>query len=111
MGLTKSQASLYLALLKCGETDSEKLLEKANLPGQQVFRILSELQEVGLVEKKLVAKAYKVKAIPPEFGLKIVLNQKLKRYQAMQESVIESFQKAHWYFSQFTNPVVFQLTD
>jgi sugar-specific transcriptional regulator TrmB len=76
------------------------------LPPEKVFRIFGELQEIGLVEKNVV-KAESFKAVPPEIGLKIVLTKRLKRYQEMEESLIDSFQKAHWFFSEFTNPAVF----
>jgi sugar-specific transcriptional regulator TrmB len=54
IGLTKSQVELYLFLLKLGEIGRKTLLEKAHLPSEQVFRILGELQEIGLVEKNLL---------------------------------------------------------
>jgi sugar-specific transcriptional regulator TrmB len=105
MGFTRSQATVYLSLLKLGDTDSKELSKEANLSSQQVFRIIRELQEIGLVERELIMKPYKFKAIPPELGLKLVLTQRLKQYREMQENVIESFKKAQWYFNKFAKPI------
>ena len=52
IGFTKTQAKLYLTLIKLGQTDGNSLGKSAEVPRQIVYRTLDELQNMGLIEKK-----------------------------------------------------------
>ena len=64
MGLTHSQAKLYVALVRmraCATANA--LSNSSNIARQDVYRILEELQNLGLVEK-IIANPALFKAIP-----------------------------------------------
>ena len=58
LGLTVSQAKVYLALLKL-ETDNKgiTIAKFADVPRQDVYRLLDELQQIGIVQKTLTRPA------------------------------------------------------
>lgn len=84
IGFTKTQANLYLALLKLGQTDGKTLSKKSNSPRTIVYRTLDELQKKGLVERELTS-PYKFKATPLKEGLEILMSQKRQEYKEIQE--------------------------
>jgi sugar-specific transcriptional regulator TrmB len=54
LGLTSSQAKIYLYLVRCNDNTTVNVLSDiSNIVRQDVYRILEELQEIGLVEKTL----------------------------------------------------------
>jgi sugar-specific transcriptional regulator TrmB len=64
MGLTHSQAKLYVALVRMHAcTTANALSKSSNVARQDVYRILEELQSLGLVEK-IIANPTLFKAIP-----------------------------------------------
>lgn len=86
IGFTKTQAKVYLTLLKTGETDARTLSKKTGLPKPEVYRTVKELQEKGLVEKELTAPS-KFMATPIQFGLQILMNQKVKQFKKVQTKI------------------------
>ncbi len=79
LGCVPSQAKLYLSLLKMGEADGKTISQHSGMPRQEVYRILCELQEMGLVEK-VIAVPLRFKAVPIQDGLSILLMQKAREY-------------------------------
>ncbi len=77
LGLTTSQAKVYIALLRLA-TDSKgiTIAKFADVPRQDVYRLLVELQEIGLVQKT-IAKPATFRASPPEEAVDILLRKKL----------------------------------
>lgn len=59
LGLTFLQAKVYLALVKSGTATIKEISKTAGVARQDLYRITSELQKLGLVEKVI--------AIPTEF--------------------------------------------
>jgi sugar-specific transcriptional regulator TrmB len=59
LGLTVLQAKVYLALIKTGSSTIKEISKTAGIARQDLYRITSELQQLGLVEKVI--------AIPAEF--------------------------------------------
>ncbi len=51
-GLTKDQANLYEILVKNGPSPARKIARKTTISRPLVYKVLNELTEVGLVEKK-----------------------------------------------------------
>lgn len=86
MGFTQTQAKVYLALLKLGESDARTLYRKADLPQPEVYRALDELGRKGLVEKEVAAPS-KFIATPIEFGLQILMNQKLQQCMELKKKM------------------------
>ena len=84
LGLTPSQAKLYLIILKIGRADGKTIAKHSGVARQEVYRILCELQESGLVEK-IIAKPYEFRAIPLQDGLSSLLTQKAEEYSEAKE--------------------------
>jgi sugar-specific transcriptional regulator TrmB len=84
IGFTKTQAKLYLTLLKLEEADAKTLSEKTNVARPEIYRTLNELQKKGLVEKEINV-PYKFKATPIDLGLKILIDQRLQHCEDIRE--------------------------
>lgn len=63
LGFTKTQAKIYLTLLKTGKTNAKTLETLAKTPRPVVYRTLAELGQNGLVEKE-IAQPYGFRATP-----------------------------------------------
>jgi sugar-specific transcriptional regulator TrmB len=75
LGLTKSQANVYLTLLKLGQATGKTLSQNAKVARQEIYRILGELQEKGCVEK-LIALPTEFKPVPIQECLLMLVKQK-----------------------------------
>ena len=66
LGLTASQAKVYLALLRLATDNKGTTIAKfADVPRQDVYRLLAELQQIGIVQKTL-ARPATFRCVPPE---------------------------------------------
>jgi sugar-specific transcriptional regulator TrmB len=92
MGFTKTQAKIYLTLLKLEEADVRMLCEKTNVARPEVYRTLGELQKRGLVEKE-IATPYRFKATPVDLGLKILIDQRIQQCNEIQAKANEFIQQ------------------
>jgi sugar-specific transcriptional regulator TrmB len=79
LGLTVLQAKVYIALAKLGTSTGRTTAKTAQVAPQDVYRILGELLEKGLVEK-IITKPTLYKATPIEDGLAILLQNKKDEY-------------------------------
>jgi sugar-specific transcriptional regulator TrmB len=75
VGLTSNQAKLYIALLKAGRLSALNVSKHSKVPRQEVYRVLNELQDMGLVEK-IIAIPNEFEAIPIDLGLQILISKK-----------------------------------
>jgi sugar-specific transcriptional regulator TrmB len=87
-GLTQSQAHLYLALLKKGKTNAACLSRQTGTPRTETYRILNELQEIGLVEKQLRV-PYVYQAISIKDGAQSLLTKKFEEYKETRKKINE----------------------
>jgi sugar-specific transcriptional regulator TrmB len=92
LGFTPSQAKLYLTLLKIGRASGRTISKHSRVARQEVYRILSELQEMGLVEK-VIATPCEFRPIPIQNGLSILLMQKAKEYRETEKTIGNLLQK------------------
>jgi sugar-specific transcriptional regulator TrmB len=83
LGLTASQGKVYVALLKLG-TDSKgtTIAKFAAVPRQDVYRLLSELQHIGIVQKTL-DKPAKFRSTPPKEAVNILLRRKMDDFSEL----------------------------
>jgi sugar-specific transcriptional regulator TrmB len=72
IGLTVLQAKVYLALVTLGEATIKAISKTARVARQDIYRITSELQKYGLVEK-IIATPNEFKVIPLRDGISILL--------------------------------------
>jgi len=78
LGLTVLQAKVYIALAKLGTSTGRTTAKEAEVASQDVYRVLSELQEKCLVEK-IISKPNKYRPIQIEEGLTILLQRRNKQ--------------------------------
>ena len=65
LGLSAFQSKIYLTLLKVDEANVLTIAKTSNVARQEIYRVIGELQNRGLVEKVL-AKPVRYKAVPIE---------------------------------------------
>lgn len=85
LGLTVLQAKVYVALVKLGTSTSRSTAKEAKVASQDVYRILSELQETGLVEK-IIAKPNMYHAMPLTKGLSMLLQRRKAKTRQLQKT-------------------------
>jgi sugar-specific transcriptional regulator TrmB len=85
LGLTVLQAKVYVALAKLGTATSHSTAKEAKVASQDVYRVLSELQETGLVEK-IIAKPNMYHAMPLSKGLSMLLSRRKKQTKQLEKT-------------------------
>lgn len=67
-GLSGNEAKTYLALVQLKQATARAIARLANLPRQEIYRVMPRLERLGIVEV-IVSKPTKFLAIPPEDAL------------------------------------------
>jgi len=75
LGLTISQAKVYLALLELKKATGKIISKHSKVARQEVYRVLAELQKKGLVEK-IIAMPTEFKPIPIEDYIPLLIERK-----------------------------------
>ena len=83
-GFKDTEAKLYLALLKTGETTAGALQKATKMPRPVVYRTLSELHEKGFVDKELTM-PNNFRATPLNLVLEIILKRKTQDYRELEK--------------------------
>jgi sugar-specific transcriptional regulator TrmB len=86
LGLTRLQAKVYLALIQYGTMKTKKLAELSEVARPDVYRTLSKLKNMGLVEQEIV-KPVRFKAIQTDIALNILLENKKRNYDQLKIKV------------------------
>lgn len=84
MGLTQNQAKLYLCLLSLGKSTAGALAKQTGLARQEVYRVLQELYEGGLVEKT-IDNPTGFQAVTIHEGILMLSLKKAKQYEQTQQ--------------------------
>lgn len=84
IGLTKGEITVYLALLKLGETTTGKIIKEAQISSGKIYEILDKLMQKGLAAYIVKEKTKYFSASSPQRILDYVeeLEQKLNREKA-----------------------------
>ncbi|MGB9960488.1 MAG: TrmB family transcriptional regulator [Candidatus Bathyarchaeales archaeon] len=88
LGLTLLQARTYLALSKLGKATIKTISKVSNVARQDVYRIMPELEKLGLAEK-IVAAPTMYKATPIKEGIYFLLQRKTQEYSELQKKTIK----------------------
>jgi sugar-specific transcriptional regulator TrmB len=80
LGINRSQARIYLTLLKMHRTNASKLWEHSGVARQDVYRILKELYQRGLVEV-IVGVPTEYKAVPIEDAVALLTKNRKKEVE------------------------------
>jgi DNA-binding MarR family transcriptional regulator len=86
LGLKVLQAKVYLTLAKLGTSTGRATAKEAKVAPQDVYRVLTELQEAGLVEK-IIAKPNKYQAMPLDQGLSMLLERRNNQTERLKKAV------------------------
>jgi sugar-specific transcriptional regulator TrmB len=103
IGLTVLQAKVYLALVTLGQATVKAISKTAGVARQDIYRITSELQEYGLVEK-VIATPNECKVIPLKDGISILL-QRIHEERAEADSKVMKLIQRHKDNNAKTNPL------
>lgn len=97
LGLTISQAKVYLELLELKKASGKITAKHSKMARQEVYRVLAELQEKGLVEK-IIARPTEFEPISIEDCLSILIEDKkneISENQKKATSLLQKFKKKH----------------
>jgi len=81
IGLTPTEAKVYLALLELGESKAGEILKKSNLNSGRIYEVLSSLEKKGLISTIIKKKIKLFIPSPPER----VLSYAKERIEALEE--------------------------
>ena len=93
LGLTPNQSKLYLSLLRNGNSTGRTLSKETSFARQEVYRILEELHDRGLVEKS-IATPTEFRAIKVQEAISILVLERTKKLEQTKEriqSLIDSY--------------------
>jgi sugar-specific transcriptional regulator TrmB len=95
LGLNRSEARVYNTLYEIGTAKATTISKASRVPRPDVYRTLSKLSELGLVEK-LISYPLRFRPVPIETGVAILLELKSKKYNELKSkstSLIHSLNK------------------
>ncbi|MGD6810124.1 MAG: TrmB family transcriptional regulator [Candidatus Bathyarchaeia archaeon] len=95
LGLTISQAQVYLTITKLGTATAKTVATLNSLDRANVYRVLLALQKLNLIEKMLTA-PINFKALPIKEGIQMLLENRQKEQQEIEsktKELIEKYQK------------------
>jgi len=95
LGLNSSEARVYSTLYETGTAKATTIAKASRVPRPDVYRTLSKLNELGLVEK-IISHPLRFRSIPIETGIAILLERKAKKYNELKSksaSLIHSLNK------------------
>ncbi len=94
LGLNSTEAKVYLALLRLGQSKAKAIWKTSKVNRQDLYRILNELERKGLVEKILATPA-EFRAPPIQDGLTSLLKERAQELDNLMErakQLIASFE-------------------
>jgi sugar-specific transcriptional regulator TrmB len=92
LGLTILQAKIYVTLTKLGKADARTISKQSNVVREEIYRIMPELEKIGLAEKTLTRPTL-YKATLLKDGLGILIQRKAEetcRLQKKTRNIIQN---------------------
>ncbi len=90
LGLTHMEAKVYLVLLGLKSATANEIHRQSNVARQDVYRILSELEEKDLIEK-IIAKPTKFRSIPANDVISFLLQKRNEKNRQLRKKAIRLF--------------------
>ena len=84
IGLTSTQAKVFLTLASLGKAKARTIWKNSGVARQDIYRILTELQEKGLAEK-IIATPIEYTVLPIQDALAILLRRKAQEYEEIEK--------------------------
>ena len=95
LGLTRTQAKVYIANLKAGRATAKTISKFAGIGREEVYRVLPALLALGLITRIIITPSM-YEAILPKNAITILLRNKeeeLSKVRAQMNEFLESFQE------------------
>ena len=102
LGLTICQAKAYLAAIQNGTT-AKKISENTKIARPYVYRVITELEKLGLIEKAIDNKSV-IKAVPLQVGISFLIQR--KKQETL--SITQKAQKLLRDFKKYDNKTIVQ---
>lgn len=80
LGLSFSQARVYVALGEAEQLSAEAISRATNIHRGNVYRVIDSLSSLGLVERRLTTKKNLFAAMPLKEGIELLLSRKDREY-------------------------------
>lgn len=93
LGLTLNQARTYYALAQMGSANARSIAAKAGITRQEVYRVMSYLQEAGLVER-LLNQPTMYRAVSLKQALDTLMKRKKEEDAELRRKIIELLHEA-----------------
>lgn len=90
IGLTRTEAKIYLTLLDLGESKAGDILKKAEINSGRIYEVLSSLEMKGFVSK-IIKKGVKFFIPSPPAIIREYLNEKREKINGQEEGIDEIF--------------------
>ncbi|MGD6851296.1 MAG: TrmB family transcriptional regulator [Candidatus Bathyarchaeia archaeon] len=90
LGLTQTEARVYTTLLALRSSTARNIHTVAKVARQDVYQLLSDLQEKGLIEK-LIGKPAKFQAIPPSDAIAILTQKRNENTRRLEKRAVDHF--------------------
>jgi sugar-specific transcriptional regulator TrmB len=90
LGLTFLQSTIYLTLTQIGKAEVKKISNTSNVARSDVYRVISTLEQMGLVEK-IVSTPTMYRAITLKEGYTLLLQNKTKECAELHDKVSDLF--------------------
>jgi sugar-specific transcriptional regulator TrmB len=90
LGLTHLQAKVYTALLSLKTANARNVQRQSNIARQDIYRILTELEEKDLVEK-IIAKPAKFRPIPANEAISTLLQKRKEENHQLRKKATQLF--------------------
>jgi sugar-specific transcriptional regulator TrmB len=92
LGLTHTEAKVYITLLFLNTTTARNIHRTSNVARQDVYQILSDLEEKGLIEK-VIAKPAKFRPTPANDAVSILLQRRKEENRQLRKRAIQHLRK------------------
>jgi sugar-specific transcriptional regulator TrmB len=113
-GLTENEAKTYLALLQLKQASARSIARLANIPRQEIYRVLPKLEELGLIEL-IPTKPAQFMAVSPSEILseliehqRAVFSKKISDLEKRQNSLKNELEKVEGKSAGLTQPTAIQ---
>ncbi len=88
LGLGKVQARIYTIMARSGVSNARALAKNAKVATQDVYRLLNELIDLGLV-MKIIGKPTMYVPLPLHEGLSLLLKRRKEKFSLLEDTVLE----------------------
>jgi sugar-specific transcriptional regulator TrmB len=103
-GLTATQAKAYLCLNFMGPSNASNLAKYSKIPRQDIYRVLNELFEIGIIEK-IVKMPNEFKAIPTDKCIALLVKRRNRKTKELRKTAIENFSLKKYAMKQSTETI------